>query len=63
MRRRKADADPADAYDAEAAKFVKSFRQFVTENFGKRCSAKAEGCPCCEMWALYDQTRKKVIFK
>ena len=27
----------------------------ITEAFGERCPEVAEGCPCCDAWAQYDQ--------
>lgn len=57
------NAKTADAYDVEAASFVEAMDTFVTENFGRRCEEYEPGCACCDLWALRDQVRAKVIFE
>lgn len=53
--------DPADEYDREAVQFMVEFRSFITKQFGDRCDTFGEGCPCCDLWQLYDEVSKKVI--
>lgn len=55
--------DSIDEYDRAAASFMEAMDAFVTEHFGKRCEDYEPGCACCDLWALRDQVREKVIFE
>ncbi len=41
---------PLDEPDA----FLAAIRSLFEEYWGERCSDREPGCPCCEMWAVYD---------
>lgn len=56
-----ASVDPADEYDREAVQFMVGFRTFITKQFGERCASFNSGCPCCDLWQLYDEVSRKVI--
>jgi len=56
-------AHPFDAYDTAAASFMETMDAFLIENFGERCKDYEPGCACCDLWALRDQVRAKVIFE
>ena len=38
----------------EARALLKQFKVFILKGYGKRCKTKANGCVCCQIWALYD---------
>ena len=40
--------------DNQAQKILKDLEKWLTKNYGKRCSARASGCPVCQAWAVYD---------
>lgn len=50
--------DPADEFEVKARAFLVAFREFVVEVYGVRCVDAEPGCPCCDMWELYDRAAK-----
>jgi len=32
--------------------------EFITEQYGERCSEYVKGCPCCDAWHFYDELRE-----
>lgn len=48
------ELDAEDSFDAETVAFLETFRAYATKNYGERCEDYEKGCPCCDLWALYD---------
>jgi hypothetical protein len=46
-------ADPG-SYNAESAYLLQHLDEYITRNFGKRCSEYEAGCAICEIWAKRD---------
>jgi len=42
-----------DAYLADG--FMDKFKLIITELYGERCIDKVKGCPCCDVWELFDK--------
>ena len=47
--------------DPEVIAFLKTFRDFTTSHFGKRCATVENGCGCCQMWKVYDLVDTMIV--
>jgi len=47
---------------ADCAEFLATYEAFVTKHYGERCEDTAPGCPCCDMWILFDQVKAKIRY-
>lgn len=36
-------------------KVMEKVRQWIEEEFGRRCAVMTYGCPVCEIWMAYDE--------
>jgi hypothetical protein len=41
--------------------FMAFIKALFEQYFGERCPDREAGCPCCEMWAIYDLIDVHVI--
>ena len=40
--------------EKEQKELLDFFSKWLNKNYGKRCKTKANGCPCCVAWHMYD---------
>jgi hypothetical protein len=44
--------------EPEVKAFLKLYKKFLTEYYGRRCPDFEPGCACCQAWVRYDAEKR-----
>jgi hypothetical protein len=56
------DDHPLDKDRGGSAGFLATYQLYIAQHWGDRCEEIEPGCPCCDMWILFDQVKAKIDF-